>query len=78
MRPEYYIFKILPDGTPLWLEDAKDIGEATEIVFTLQQSSPGPYVLYDLRNPAAPAFELSHQQLAGHVVVESKRRGALS
>jgi hypothetical protein len=64
MQPEYYIFRILPDGTPLWLEDAKDIDEATEIVFTLEQSSPGPYVLYDLRNPAAPAFELSHQGIS--------------
>ena len=64
MQPEYYIFKILPDGTPLWLEDAKDIEEATEIVFTLEQASPGPYVLYDLRKPGAPAFELNHQGIS--------------
>ena len=61
MHSEYYIFKILPDGTPLWIEDAGDIAEATKIICTLEQTSPGPYVVYHLRNPAAPAFELGQQ-----------------
>jgi hypothetical protein len=58
MQSYFYIFKILPDGTPLWIEDAADIEEATKIVFTLEQTSPGPYIVYDLRHPTAPAFEL--------------------
>jgi hypothetical protein len=58
MQSDYYIFKILPDGTPLWIEDAGDIEEATKIVFTLEQTSPGLYVVYDLKHPTAPAFEL--------------------
>ena len=58
MESEYYIFKVLPDGTPVWIERVGDIEEAAKIVFTLEQSSPGPYVLYDLKTPNRPCFRI--------------------
>jgi hypothetical protein len=58
MESEYYIFKILPDGTPVWIERAGDIEEAAKIVFTLEQTSPGPYVVYDLKTPNRPCFQI--------------------
>ena len=58
MESEYYIFKILPDGTPVWIERAGDIEEAAKIVFTLEQTSPGPYVVYDLKTPNRPCFRI--------------------
>jgi hypothetical protein len=58
MESEYYIFKILPDGTPVWIEHAGDIEEAAKIVFTREQTSPGPYVVYDLKTPNRPCFRI--------------------
>jgi|HubBroStandDraft_6_1064221.scaffolds.fasta_scaffold106501_2 hypothetical protein len=58
MEWEYYIFKVLPDGTPVWVEHAGDIEEAAKIVFTLEQTSPGPYVVYDLKTPNRPCFRI--------------------
>jgi hypothetical protein len=58
MESEYYIFKILLDGTPVWIERAGDIEEAAKIVFTLEQTSPGPYVVYDLKPPSRPCFRI--------------------
>lgn len=58
MEWEYYIFKILPDGTPVWIERAGDIEEAVKIVSALEQTSPGPYVVYDLKTPNRPCFQI--------------------
>jgi hypothetical protein len=58
MESEYYIFKILPDGTPVWIDHAGDIEEAAKTVFTLEQTSPGPYVVYDLKTPNRPCFRI--------------------
>src|ERR1700730_8414371 len=55
---EYFIFKILPDGKHLWMGDAQNLEEAKNRVSSLAQKLPGAYSVYNIRNRAAPVFEL--------------------
>ena len=55
---EYFIFKILPDGTRLWMGDAQNLEEAKNRIASLVQKSPGAYSVYNIRHRSAPVFEL--------------------
>jgi hypothetical protein len=54
---EYFIFKIFPDGTRLWMGDAQNLEEAKNRISCLVQKSPGAYSVYNIRQRTAPVFE---------------------
>ena len=59
--PNYGIYKMLPSGTPVWMENANDLQEARIRVTELSRRFLASFVIYDLRRPARPVFELKHR-----------------
>jgi len=59
--PNYGIYKILPNGTPVWIENASDLQAARIRVTELSQRFLASFVVYDLRRPARPVFELKQK-----------------
>lgn len=56
---DYGIYKTFPDGSSVWVENAYNLQAARIRVTELAQKSVGSFAVYDLRNPARAAFELS-------------------
>jgi hypothetical protein len=55
---DYGIYKVLPSGRSVWLENANSLEAARMRATELAQKSSSEVAVYDLRNPARAIFEL--------------------
>ena len=59
--PNYGIYKMHPSGTPVWIENSSDLQAARIRVAELSKRFLASFVVYDLRRPARPVFELKQK-----------------
>jgi len=50
MNAKFDIFKILPDGRPLWIRAVDGLDEAKNHIGRMATTSPGEYFLFNIRN----------------------------
>jgi hypothetical protein len=49
MQPPFDIFRVGPDGHPIWLEAAATLDAANARINALGKSSPGEFLIYSQR-----------------------------
>jgi hypothetical protein len=57
-QPDYKIYRMLPNGTSVWMENANNLQAARVRATELSLQSSGQVAVYDLRNPARAVFEM--------------------
>ena len=57
-KSDFGIYKVLSDGTSVWVETAHNLQVARSRVTELAQRYRMSFAVYDLRSPARPVFEL--------------------
>ena len=57
-QPDYGIYRISPNGTSVWMENANNLQAARIRATELSLKSSGQVAVYDLRNPARAVFEM--------------------
>lgn len=55
-QQDYGIYRILPDGASIWMENANNLQAARIRATELSRKSVGQVAVYDLRNPARAVF----------------------
>jgi spore coat polysaccharide biosynthesis protein SpsF (cytidylyltransferase family) len=57
-QPDYKIYRMLPNGTSVWMENANNLQAARVRATELSLQSSERVTVYDLRNPARAVFEM--------------------
>ena len=55
---DYKIYRMLPNGTSVWMENANNLQAARVRATELSLQSSERVTVYDLRNPARAVFEM--------------------